>query len=151
MRPDDKFGVGLIIYKGKVYLQTKARTDQGATIIVDPVYIAKASLSEIKPILIIMMKDGNPRIPHPEDFSKIKQVTLIATRVKSWKQLIQNAAAYSIIWRANDIVLEMSRPNSKLEWDISRERIFPPDTDLDMIIQAILDDVHSRPEVQSSP
>jgi hypothetical protein len=147
MRKEIKFNAGIIIYKGKAYLETKANTDQGMTILIDPVYVVERSVDEIETILKEMIKAGNPVVPHPKDLNKIKQVTLIATKTKSWKELAKRAAAYSIVFRTDDIMLSMSRPNSKFEWDSTRGRIFPIDTDLKIIIQAILDDARSRPEV----
>jgi hypothetical protein len=147
MKSDIKFVAGIIIRGGKGYITTKAVSDQGAVIGIDPVYIVNITSDELTERLSKMRSSGNPQIPHPKDLSVIPQVTLKAAKVKSWNKMSQNAAAYSIVWRFQDVILDISKPNSKFDWDITRTRHFPPNTDIREVVQAILDDVKNRPEL----
>jgi hypothetical protein len=73
-----------------------------------------------------------------------------AAGVSSWKKLAQGGASYSIQWRKDStITLFISRLDKKgrFEWDPARTRTFAGDTPLRTVVEAILEDVRSRPEL----
>jgi hypothetical protein len=141
----------VFVRQGKAYVPTVGDTGT-LDMITGPVYTVNLSVEELTEVLEKVFRAGNPKIPqptryemeHPRDDPLLK-----AAKVSSWKKLAQGGAAYGILWRSNDVTLDMSRPSSKFEWDASKPRHFPPDVDMWEIAQTILDDVHSRPELQS--
>jgi hypothetical protein len=137
--------------QGKAYVPTVGDTGT-LDMITGPVYTVNLSVEELTEVLEKVLRAGNPKIPQPTRYEMEhprNHPLLKAAKVGSWKKLAQGGASYGISWRSNGVTLDMSRPNSKFEYDASKIRHFPPNVDMREIAQAILDDVHSRPELQS--
>ena len=81
-----------------------------------------------------------------------KDPILTAVGVKTWNQLAKGGAEYSISWAENQIALYMYRLDKKgrFEPDPNKTKTFPKDTGLRGIVEAILADVNTRPELQLS-
>jgi hypothetical protein len=63
--------------------------------------------------------------------------------------LAKGGASYTIQWGKDDIILYISRLDRKgrFEVDPAKTRTFPKDAALRTLADAILQDVHSRPEL----
>jgi hypothetical protein len=120
--------VGLIIYKNKAYVPVEAQTEAGFYFAVEPVFTT----------------------PTLEEMKK-KDVILSITGAKSWKALAKNGASYPISWSKDGITLYMSRLDKKgrFETDPNKTRVFSRETPLQTIVEAILEDVQSRPELST--
>lgn len=99
-----------------------------------------------------MKEKGHKRIADPksrEEVLKRKDPVLAATKAKSWKQLALNGASYTIGWTEKQVRIDMSRLNKKGVWeyDLEKVRILPPDTPLEQIVEIILADIKTRPEI----
>jgi hypothetical protein len=141
------------VRRDKAYVPTLARTDVGVYLTVDPVYTVSLSVDELAQAIERVLSAGNPRIPHPtlDKIDHLPQPVLKAAKVGSWTKLAQGGTSYSILMHPEGATLYFSKLDEKGRFvtDISKTRQFPPATDVRDIVQAILDDVHSRPELQN--
>jgi hypothetical protein len=144
--------VNVFVRRGKCYTCMLAQTEAGFYVDSEPVFVtdlvADALLSALERVIAL----GHPKIPTPTPEEMRKQIGPIpsAIGVNSWKKLAQGGAAYSIQWNPDkSITLFMSRLDKKgrFEWDPAKTHTFPEDTPLRTMVEAILEDVRSRPEL----
>jgi hypothetical protein len=142
---------GILIRRGKAFLPTKAKAGPGTYIEVEPISIVDVTMEAITAMIERMMEAGHPPSPPitKEFWQQRKDPMLAATGVKSWSKLAKDSASYSIDWSQDQITLYMSRLDKKgrFEADPDKTRYFSPDTPLQMIVQAIIADVATRPEM----
>lgn len=76
-------------------------------------------------------------------------MTLAATKARSWKELGRHGTSYSIHQINNVIRVDMSYTDKKGRWqnDPKKVHILAKDTPLEEIVEIILADIHTRPEV----
>lgn len=99
-----------------------------------------------------MKKAGHKTIPDPktrDEFLARKDPILAASGARNWKQMAKTGASYSIDWTEKEVHIDMSRLNKNGVWeyDPEKKRILPPDTSIEEIVEIILEDVETRPEV----
>jgi len=140
-----------IVRRGKAYLPVSAQTDMGVYVDYEPVFTANLTVDELTAAFEQVVAEGHPRIPHPtqEEWRRWKSPVLAAAGVQSWKQMAQGGASYSIEWGGDKVTLYISHPKDPHRWrDAPVEtRVFPRDTPLRTIVETILEDVRSRPEL----
>lgn len=145
--------VTIIVRDGKAYIPTEAKTDLGVYIMTSPVYTISLDIdnNELTNAIERVLKAGNPKIPHPTlyEMDHLPQPVLKAAGVKSWKKLAEGGTSYSIIFGKEKISLYFSKHDKKGRFttDILKTRHFPVNTEIKIIVQIILDDFHSRPEL----
>jgi len=142
---------GVVVRRGKAYLPVKAQIESGLYLDIEPVFTANLTVEELTASFEKIVAIGHPQIPKPtkEEMQKRKDPVLKAAGVRSWKELAQDGASYAIEWSDDVITLYVSRLDRKgrFEVDPAKTRVFPKDTHLRAIVEAILEDVHSRPEL----
>ena len=122
--------------------------------IIEPVYTVDSTVDKVLAALEKAIATGHPQIPPPtkEDMEKWQDPILAASGTKSWKQLAKNSASYNIFWAENQIFLYLSRldKQGRFEPDPKKTKIFPKNTPLRVIVEVILADVNTRPELEIS-
>ena len=147
---------GIIVWHGKAYIPVKAQFESGLYVDIEPVYITEINIEEITKALKAVRDAGHKQLPDPktrEEFLSRKDPILEATHARSWKQLAKTGISYSIGWTDKHVRIEMSRLDKKSRWEYDPEKtkILPPDTPLEHIVESILKDVRTRPEIFNYP
>lgn len=142
---------GAIVRRGKAYLAVDAHMEGGGYLAIEPVFTAELTVDSLTAAFEQVIAEGNPEIPTPtkEEMQRREDPILKAAGVRSWKELAKGGAAYTILWEEDTITLYISRLDRKgrFEVDPAKTRTFAKDTPLRTIVEAILEDVHSRPEL----
>jgi hypothetical protein len=146
----------LIVWQGKGYVPAHGQVVNGGPFAaVDPVFVIELDKDELLSAIRSAMAVGYPPLPNmtPKDWANRNDPILSATGARSWKELCRKGASYAITWSATYILLDMTRRdrNEKCEYDGERQRRFPPGTDLEQIVDAILLDIETRPELKHVP
>ena len=143
--------VGIIVRKGKAYIAVEALRAGGGYINIEPVLVSDLNKRNLIATVEKIREYGNPEIPKPteEEFKKYQNLIPKAAGLNSWKALARKGASYSIVWGPDEITLYMSRLDKKgrFETDPNRTTKFPKGTSLETIVETILADVRSRPEL----
>jgi hypothetical protein len=143
--------VSIYVRKGKAHIPTLAKTETGVYLTIDPVYTIDLNVDNLTTAINIVRKAGNPRIPHPtrDEIIRLPQPVLKASKVNSWKKMAEGGTSYTISFETENIVLYFTKLDEKARIisDTSKTLQFPPGTSIKDIVQAILDDVQSRPEL----
>jgi len=142
---------GMMVRKGKGYIPTEALIEGGPYVCVEPVYTVSLNAHEIVQALEQVITAGHPKFPNlaREEWQKRKDPVLKAAGVKSWKELAKGGASYTIEWSEDAVMLYISRLDQKgrFETDPTRTRTFPKSMPLALIVEVVLDDIRSRPEL----
>lgn len=145
---------GVIVRGDKAFACVLGRTEAGFYVDMDPTYVTGVETDGILEILEQVIGWGHPEVPTPslEEQRRRKGPILVAAGVSSWKKLAEGGISYLISWRA-DAAIELfcSRLDRKgrFEWDPGRTRLFPGETPLREVVEAILEDVSSRDKASS--
>jgi hypothetical protein len=141
----------IYVWHGKAYLPLQGQFESGIWVGLEPVQVAELSKDELVTAIQRVLTAGHPRLPNPtrEEWQRRKDPVLAATKARSWKALARNGASYSIDWTGDKIRVDMSKLDNKGRWvyDVEKVRIFPSDTSLQVIVDVILGDIRSRPEL----
>ena len=142
---------GAIVRRGKAYLAVDAHMEGGGYLAIEPVFAADLTIDSLTAAFEQVIAIGNPQIPTPtkEEMQKRGDPILKAAGVRSWKELAKGGASYTIEWKEDTITLYISRLDRKgrFEVDPAKTRTFPKETPLRTIVEAILEDIRSRPEL----
>lgn len=145
------YAVSFVVYRGKAYLPVQARFESGIWVGVEPVFTAELKVNKLVAAIRKVIQAGHQTLPDPtrEEWQQRKDPVLVATKARSWKALARNGASYGIDQLNDKIRVDMSYTDKKGRWqnDPEKVRIFPKDTPLEEIVEVILADAHSRPEV----
>ncbi len=143
--------IGLIVRHGKAYVPVEAQTDTGLYMDAEPVFVADLTPEELQAALERAIAAGHPRIPHPtqEQWRHWRSPVLKAAKVRSWKQMATGSASYTITWSEQNVKLYISHVVDPAKWRQARptERVFPPGTELAVLVEAILEDVRAHPQL----
>jgi len=143
---------GVIVRKGKAYIPVHAKSEGGPYYLIEPVFTVDLTVDDLLAALSNAIAAGHPQIPPPtkEDMKKCQDPILRASGTKSWKQLAKNGASYNIFWSENQTILYMSRLDNqgRFEPDPNKTKTFPKDTEMRVIVEAILADANTRPELE---
>lgn len=142
---------GAIVRRGKAYLAVEAHMEGGGYLSIEPVFTADLTVDSLTAAFEQVIAAGHPKIPAltGEEIDRRKDPILEAAGVRSWKELAKGGADYTIVWEEDTITLYISRLDRKgrFEVDPAKTRTFAKDTPLRTIVEAILEDVRSRPEL----
>jgi hypothetical protein len=126
----------------------------GPYVLIEPIYVVNLAPQEIVEALKKAINTGHPAFPSltREGWQKRKDPVLKAAGVKSWKELARDGASYTLEWSEDTIRLYVSRldQRGRFETDPAKTRTFPKRTPLETIVEAVLDDIRSRPELLAS-
>lgn len=144
--------VGITIYNKKAYIIVNAKVEGGGYLQVEPCYISNLTLEEIIHNLNKVIVKGHPKHPplKPGFFKTYKDPLLNATKLKSWKAVAKESAAYTLVWQEDKIILYLHALDEKGRFTTKQDRTmnFPIETDLKYIVKIILDDVKKIPNVE---
>jgi hypothetical protein len=142
---------GVIVRKGKGYVPTEALIERGPYVLAEPVYTVNLNAHEIVQALEQVIATGHPKFPNltRKEWQKREDPVLKAAGVKNWKELAKRGASYTIEWSEDCVMLYISQLDHKgrFETDPAKTRTFPRDVPLALVVEAVLDDIRSRPEL----
>ncbi len=145
----------VIVRGNRAYVPSFGRTPAGFDFGIDPVYVVNVEAQEIAGALDKLIATGIPRISQPTkaDFHPSKDPMLRAAGVKSWKALAKGGYAYAILWETDSIRLVLSEHDKQGRFapGTSRSIVFPKDTPLIEIVEAILEDVRMLSDQGTAP
>jgi hypothetical protein len=140
----------IVIWEKKAFIPTNARTPSGFFTGIEPVHKVNPILDELFPVVQKVLFSEPKLLPQlTRDGIKTQQGLLPKiTGARSWKRLGQKGISYIIELTDKGFLVEMSRLDSKGRWEFDPDKrtTFLPDTDLSVVIQAILDDLKTRPK-----
>lgn len=144
--------VGIYVWRSKAYVPTQARYESGIFVDVEPVYIAALITDQMTQAVQAVKDAEHIRLPDPEtreEFLRRKDPVLAATKARSLKELAQKGASYTVGWTENEVRIDMSRLDKRGRWEYDPEKVqtLPPDTPLEKIVEIILEDIKTRPEL----
>jgi len=143
----------VFVRQGKAYLPVMAQTEAGLFSGIEPVYTTHLTLEALHAALEKVFVAGHPRIPHPtqEEWRRLSRENPIlrAARVKSWREFSQHSAVYSIEWTDQAVNVYISQLDhlGRAEYSSAKKLGLSKDIPLRAIVEAILEDVSSRPEL----
>lgn len=145
------YDVSIVVYRDKAYLPVLARLESGMGVLTEPVFTAELKVDKLVAAIKKVIEARQQTLPDPtrEEWQKRQDPVLAATRARSWKALARNGASYGIEQTDNTIRVDMSYTDKKGRWqnDPEKVRLFSKDTSLEEVVEVILADVRSRPEV----
>jgi len=140
----------IIIWDEKAYIASNACVPSGLFTSIEPVFVVNPTLGELIPVVQKVLFSEHKLLPQlTRDEIKAQQGLLPKiTGARSWKRLGQKGISYIIELTEKGFLVEMSRLDSKGRWefDPNKRTTFLPDTDLSVVIQAILEDLKTRPK-----
>ena len=144
--------VSIDVWHNKAYLPTQAQYESGLFVDIDPVYVVSLNPDELKGAIQSVKNAGHKCLPDPktkEEFRKRKDPVLAVSGSRSWKQLAKTGASYTIGWTDKEVRIDMSRLDNlgRWEYDPKKVRILPNDVPIDEIVEIILEDIETRPEL----
>lgn len=138
----------IIIRKNKAFIPVLGKTDSGLFVGINPIFVTKVEINEIKDALLQVNDLGHPRVQilTSEDRKFHAKTMLRATGAKSWKELGRTGYCYTLSGNEKSGYLYISRLDEKGRWeyDPEKEHAFSLDTPIENVIQIIIDDYHSR-------
>lgn len=143
--------ISIYVWHGKAYLPVLGQFKSGIFAVIEPVYIANLNSEELVSAIQKVRLAGHPLLPETtrEEWQRRQDPILSATEAGSWMELARSGASYGVSWTNHEVRLDMSRLDKKGRWenDPIKVRIFPPDKPLQFIVEVILEDIESRPEL----
>lgn len=141
----------IVVRKGLAHIPVQGRIESGGYLDMEPVHTVHITAAEVVRALQAAITLSHPkvRIRSTKEWRARKDPVLEAAGVGSWKQLALGGATYTIEWHGDAVTVYMSRLDDKGRFveDPAKTRTFPEDTALRTLVEAILDDVQSRPEL----
>jgi len=146
----------MYVRQGKAYLPVMALTEVGLLAGIEPVYTVPLTLEDLVAALEKVIAAGHPRIPHPtqEEWPRLLRESplLRAAKVKSRRAFFQHCVSYDISWTEQAVIVYVLQLDhlGRAEYASAKKLSFPKETPLRTIVEAILEDVRSRPELQAT-
>lgn len=147
-----KLAASVIVYETRAVVPTTALTDAGFYFQVEPVACSDLSVSGLTAALRGITANGNPHIPAltQDEFKQHVDPVLYALKVRSWLALAKKGAGFGIYWEDEQTVVSVSRldKRGRFEDDSEHERRLPADASIELVAEAIIDDLRRRGFVQ---
>lgn len=140
----------ITIWNGKAFVASEGRYRNGIFTNIEPVHVVNPTLNELVPVVQAILSTEPILLPDPtrEEIRARQDLLPRVTGARTWKRLGQKGISYVIEQSPKGVLLEMSRLDAKGHWefDPGKRRNFAPDTDLMTVIQAVLNDLETRPK-----
>jgi len=143
------------VRQGKAYLPVVAQTETELFIETEPVYTAGLTSDDLVAALEKVLAAGHPKVPTPttkEEFHHLFRTApvLRVAQVKSWKELSQHCAVYKIEWAEQAVTVYIVQLDhlGRAEFASAKRLAYGGNVPLRVIVEGILKDVQSRPELQ---
>lgn len=144
----------ICVWRGKAYLPGHGQFPSGIYALVEPVHVADLTIESLISASEAILAPDIASLPEvtTEEWRKRSDPLLKATKAGSWKELARTGALYTVNWIMDQIVVDMSYRDKQGRWqnDPTRVRTFPLDTQLEDVLAVILEDIHSRLELQAT-
>lgn len=149
-------GVDVDVRQGKAYVSVQYRGNM-ITVSGEPLFVVDLSLESLLEAIGKAHDYGNPPIQQPEAPQELRKWLAEYARrsplpklagVRTWKEFAQKARAYYICWYDDKIQLGISGAANRsgaFLWERVQE--FAPDTSLDVVVQALLEEIRRVPEL----
>ncbi len=143
----------IFVRRGMAYLPVMALTDTGLRMGVEPIYAVTIASTALVDALQNVLAAGHPRIPHPtqDEWPRISRESpvLKAAGVKGWKEFSRDSAVYNVDWTERGVTVYISQldKQGRAEFAQARKMSFAPDSPVQSIAEAIVEDILSRPEL----
>jgi len=143
----------VVIRRGKFYIPTVERWGTIYYTSTNPVFVGELDSSAIVAIITNLQRSGHVEHPWPEEGMKNepRSPILKAAGVRGFKQLGDGGAEYNILYEKEQIRLLMYHILDPAKHARSirekRELIFPLDTPIASIVEAIMQDAAEHPEL----
>jgi hypothetical protein len=137
------------IRQGKAYVPTQAQTEAGYFMGIEPIHIVELTKDDLQIAIEKTLAAGHPKVATPtrDEFRNRKDPLLKAAKARSWKEFERNTIAFGITWTTDMIIFDISDESTEFQDDLSKQRKFPLKTSLSTIIEIILEEIKSRPEL----
>ncbi len=146
--------VNVIIRKGQSYIYVAAQTEDGLYVAVEPIFRSTLASDDLVNTLEQAIAFDERSVPLPRSDDEWREwhkhdFVLAATSTKNWSRLAKDSVAYTINWHEGMINLYLHALDKKGRFTSTPDRtlVFPANTPLYTIAEAILDDVHKLPEL----
>jgi hypothetical protein len=141
--------VAILVWEGKAFVPTQARYhNNGPFTGVAPIYEVKPEPIELLLVVqsILSKKPAVLATPTKDEIKERNDLLPKKTKALSWKRIYQTGIYYIIELSEKGYVLEMSQSQNKGHWEMdpAKRLLFNRQTDLSVIIQAILNDIEKR-------
>lgn len=137
-------GVALFFIDKKIFLPSHGIFPSGIVVQIEPILSCNLVKTELVDTINIILKNGLKNLPDvtAEEWKNRKDPLLVATKMRSWKKLDINSIYYGLEWANDKIFLSFSNLNIKKRQEVDHERTmtFTHDTNIDEIVEIILDD-----------
>lgn len=151
MMKSDMRLVSLNVWKGKVYIPSSGRYGNfGPFTDIEPIFVANPEITDLLPLIRAILSKKPVILPEPkkEDVTERRDLLIKASGAGSWKRLSRDGYSYLIEFSEKGYLIEFSKLDDKGRWEFDPEKrkTFPPYTNLSILIQAVLDDLKTRPK-----
>jgi hypothetical protein len=138
----------IIIWQGKAFIPSNGRYDNGIFTHIEPVWVGEPLLINLTSIVKKILKTEPKVLPDPtqEDIKVQRDLMPDKTGARSWNRLCKGGISYAIDETEKGFTLEFSQLDSKNRWvfDPIKRKSFPPDTEVESIVQELLGDLEKR-------
>jgi hypothetical protein len=138
----------IIIWNDKAFVPSNARVPSGLFTSIEPVFEVNPTLDELVPVVQKVLFSKPKSLPQltREEIKTQQGLLPKITGAHSWKKLGQQGISYIIELTNKGFLVEMSRLDAKGRWeyDPNKRTTFALNTDLSIVIQAILEDLKTR-------
>jgi hypothetical protein len=146
----------IYVWRGNAYVPTNGRVvGGGAFVAIDPVLQVELKKDQMIDAIKSTLSRGHPPLPDRsrEEWDKLVSPVLVVTGAKSWNELYRTALIYTIEWGPKGVFLEFPLRAPKGGWvsDPEKRRQFSSDVDIEVIVEAILEDIAARPARKKKP
>jgi hypothetical protein len=134
------------VWKGKAYIPSKGVYKGGLRVSMDPVRTVELDVREIVVAVSAVLAFEPPQLPvmPPEERKRLLETIPRATGARSWNQLYKEAYPYVIELTEDGFRLHIPDDGTRQGWIFPQKKIFPPGTEITIIVQELLNDYRSR-------
>jgi trehalose utilization protein len=127
MRYPDAMQLNVYEIDGKFLIPTKAKTEKGWSLIVDPVHmVAVGEVEELVHVMRRVMHEERKIVPHPDDASLRRGPgpLALAAGCKSWREFLRRSRAWAVnVDGPTATILPSRREGDSILWERRGEQI----------------------------
>jgi hypothetical protein len=138
----------IIIWQGKVFIPSNGRYNNGIFTNIEPIWVGEPLVTNLTSIVKAILRK-EPKVlpdPTPEELKIRRDLMPNVTGARNWNKLCKGGNSYVIDETERGFTLEFSQLDSKNRWvfDPLKRKTFLLNTDLENIVQELLDDLEKR-------
>jgi hypothetical protein len=135
------------IHNGKVLIPSKANTEAGYSLEIEPVRVADIQDTEaIALALEQTMAEGNPTVPTPTRARFPKPVVLGPAGVRSWNEFVRSAVSVSVYREGGKFKIIPSKHDEEGAWidDLEKTFLMPESVSTIELVRRMVGTVHQE-------